>query len=367
MRIAQIAPPWISIPPQTYGGTESIISSIVEELVAQGHDVTLFAPGDARTSAKLVSFYPQSLLSQGVPWQAHLKAYYHLHKALERAGDFDIVHTHLSSTGDMYIFPLMASLATPYVTTLHSNFPFDRLGDWIGDADDLFLEWIAPAPVVTVSDKARANLPYALNVVGVVHLGVPMQHFRLVGTEPEAFFTWLGIFVPKKGPHLAIEAAKRANVPIVLAGEVDHHVKESVDYFRQAIEPRIDNERVKYIGPVNMEQKIALLSSARGFLYPITWEEPGATVVLEAMALGCPVIAFARGVLPELVLHERTGFLAYDLEEMVQYIPRIEELDRRKTHIHVERHFSARVMTDKYLKIYARLRQRGLFFAQTEL
>ena len=135
-----------------------------------------------------------------------------------------------------------------------------------------------------------------------------MQHFPLVGTEPEAFFTWLGIFVPKKGPHLAIEAAKRANVPIVLAGEVDHHVRESVDYFRQEIEPLIDNERVKYIGPVNMAQKIELLSSARGFLYPITWEEPGATVVLEAMALGCPVIAFARGVLPELVLHERTGF-----------------------------------------------------------
>jgi glycosyltransferase involved in cell wall biosynthesis len=350
MKIAQIAPPWISIPPKTYGGTESIISFIVEELVMQGHDVTLFAPGDAKTSAKLVSFYPQSLVCEGVPWHAHLKAYYHLHKALQRAAEFDIVHTHLSSTNDMYIFPLMFSLATPHVTTLHSNFPFDRVGNWVGNADDLFSEWISSAPVVTVSDKARANLPYDLNIVGVVHLGVPTQHFRLFGKKREDFFAWLGRFIPEKGAHLAIQAAKEACVPLVMAGIVD-----AVDYFQQKIEPLIDNERIKYIGPVNIDQKIALLSRARGFLYPITWEEPGATVVLEAMALGCPVIAFARGVLPELVIHEQTGFLVHDLDQMVRYISRIKELDRRKIHMHVEHNFSIRVMTDKYLKIYAML------------
>ena len=138
MKIAHIAPPWISIPPKNYGGTETVLYNLVEEQVAQGHDVTLFAAGDATTSAKLVSFFPHSLLESGVPWQGHLKAYYHLHKAVEyiKDHDFDVVHTHLSSSADMYLFPLMSHLAVPHVMTLHSHFPFDRVQSWTGDADD---------------------------------------------------------------------------------------------------------------------------------------------------------------------------------------------------------------------------------------
>src|SRR5260370_365581 len=128
MRIAQIAPPWITIPPKSYGGTETVLSTLVEEQVAQGHEVTLFAPCDARTSAQLVSFFPNSLLQEGVPWDMHPKAFYHLYKALEqvREQDFDAVHTHLSSAADLYIFPLTAALSIPHITTLHSQFPFDR-------------------------------------------------------------------------------------------------------------------------------------------------------------------------------------------------------------------------------------------------
>ena len=333
-----VAPPWISIPPQTY--------------------VTLFAPGDSHTPANLVSFYPRSLISEGVPWQASLKAYFHLHKSLERAGEFDVVHTHLSSTADMFMFPLMAKLATPHVTTMHSNFPFDRVNEWIGDADKYFLEWIAPAPLVTVSHRARANLPYDLNVAGVVHLGVPMQHYRFTGAKPEPYFTWLGRFAAPKGPHLAIAAAKQANVPLVLAGIIEHGNQDSLDYYKQEIEPHLDGDRVKYIGPANMEQKVELLSKARGFLNPITWEEPGATVVLEAMALGCPVIGFARGVVPELILDGKTGFLVDNVAEMAQRIARIDEIDRRATHDHVDRNFSARVMAEKYVKIYQSLQPK---------
>lgn len=355
MKIAQIAPPWISIPPQNYGGTETIIAFIVEELVAQGHDVTLFTPGDSRSAAKQVSFFPQSLQAEGVPWQAHLKSYFHLAKSLEQAGNFDVVHTHLSSTSDMYLFPLMAGLTTPHVTTMHSNFPFDRVNEWSGDADKYFLEWIAPAPLVTVSHRARENLPYKLNVAGVVHLGVPMKHYTFSDRKPGDYFTWLGRFTEEKGPHLAIQAAKQAGVPLILAGIVEHNFQRSVDYFKQHIEPYIDNDQIKYVGPVNMEQKIELLSGAKGFLNPITWEEPGATVVLEAMALGCPVIGFARGVVPELIVHGKTGFLVDTVDEMVHYIPRIGEIDRRATHRHVDESFSARVMAEKYVKIYQSL------------
>src|SRR3989454_10180055 len=177
MRIAQIAPPWIPIPPKDYGGTENVIYHLVEKQVAQGHDVTLFAPGDAKTSAKLVSFFPKSLLENREPWQSHLKAYYHLHESVEqvRERDFDIVHTHLSSTADMYIFPLTASLPTPHVTTLHSPFPFDHApGGWTGDADHYYMKWAPAVPMVAISESERRQAleQFPLHFVGVVHNGL---------------------------------------------------------------------------------------------------------------------------------------------------------------------------------------------------
>jgi glycosyltransferase involved in cell wall biosynthesis len=356
MKIAHVAPPWIAIPPKNYGGTEIVISNLVEEQVAQGHDVTLFAPGDARTSAKLVSFFPRSLIDSGVPWAAHLKAYYHLHKALAHADEFDIVHTHLSSSADLYIFPLSASLATPHVTTLHSRFPFDRLPDgWTGDADQYYMDWAADVPMVAISERARKEVPFPLNFVGVVHHGLPMDTFKPVPKERGDHFVWLGRIVPDKGVHLAIEAAQRAGVRLILAGIVDQHAEESLKYYREVVEPLIDGEQIQYIGPVNMEQKIDLLSGARGFLNPIVWEEPFGMVMIEAMALGCPVIAFPRGAAPEIIVHGKTGFLVHDVDEMVKFIPRIDEIDRAATRRHVDRHFSARVMAEKYVKIYRKV------------
>jgi glycosyltransferase involved in cell wall biosynthesis len=305
MKIAHIAPPWIAIPPKNYGGTEIVLYNLIEEQVAQGHDVTLLAPGDARTSARLISFFPHALIDAGVPWQGHLKAYYHLHKAVEYIKDhsFDIVHTHLSSSADMYLFPLTAQLATPHIMTLHSHFPFDHVQSWTGDADDFYMQWIASVPMIVISEYARAERTFPLDVVGVVHHGLPMARFQPTVKRPEEFFVWLGRFVPEKGPHLAICAARKAGVPLVLAGTIDQHVQESVDYFEHMIKPHIDNQQIKYIGPVDMEQKIDLLSRARGLLNPIQWEEPSGMVMIEAMAVGCPVIAFARGAAPEIVAH----------------------------------------------------------------
>jgi glycosyltransferase involved in cell wall biosynthesis len=354
MKIAHVAPPWIPIPPKHYGGTEIVIYNLVEEQVAQGHDVTLLAPGDAKTSARQVSFFPKSLLEEGIPWSAHLKAYYHMHKSIEyiKEHDFDIVHTHLSSSSDMYIFPLTAPLTQPHVMTLHSRFPFDRAQSWMGKADECYMEWAPSMPMVAISESARAEVPYPLNFVGVVHHGLPMQQFVPTTKKVGDFFVWLGRFVPDKGTHLAIQAAKEAGVKIVLAGTIDRHQQESVNYFQQVIKPQVDNEQVKYVGPVNMKQKISLLSRARGFLNPIEWEEPFGMVMIEAMALGCPVISFARGAAPELVVHRKTGFLVHDVEEMVRFIPRIGEINRDVTRMHVDRNFSARVMAEKYVKIY---------------
>src|SRR6266567_3974334 len=336
MKIAHIAPPWMAIPPKNYGGTENVLSYLVEEQVAQGHDVTVFAPGDAKTSARLVSFFPRSLIGDGIPWQGHLKGYYHLYKAVEyiKDHDFDIVHTHLSSTADMYLFPLTTQLATPHVMTLHSNLPFEQVQEWTGDADASYMEWALSVPMIAISEHARSRRTLPLNIVGVVHHGLPLVHFQPTGKQPERFFAWLGHFVPEKGPHLAIEAAKTAGVPLVLAGTIDQSVQASVDYFEQMIKPHIDHQQITYIGPVNMEQKMDLLSRARGLLNPLQWEEPFGMVMIEAMAVGCPVIAFARGAAPEIVAHRRSGFLVQNVNEMVRFIPRIDEIDRVVVHAH---------------------------------
>ena len=297
MKIAHIAPPWIRIPPKNYGGTETVIANRVEEQVAEGHDVTLLAPGDASTSAQLVSFFPQSLIESGVPWQGHLKAYYHLRKSVEyiKAHNFDIVHMHLSSSSDMYLFPLTTGLRTPHVTTLHSRFPFDRVQSWTGDADEFFKEWFLSTPMVAISENARNDTPFPLNFVGVVYHGLPMNFFKHTVKKPDDCFVWLGRFVPEKGAHLAIQAVKQAGASLVLAGIVDKHIAASVTYFEEQIKPYVDGQKIKYIGPVNTRQKISLLSKAHGFLNPIQWEEPFGMVMIEAMALGCPLISFARG------------------------------------------------------------------------
>jgi glycosyltransferase involved in cell wall biosynthesis len=169
------------------------------------------------------------------------------------------------------------------------------------------------------------------------------------------YLVWLGRFVPEKGPHLAIEAAKRAQVPLVLAGTIDRYIKASVDYFQEQIKPQIDNEQIKYIGPVNLKRKVSLLSRARGFLNPIEWDEPFGMVMVEAMALGCPVISFPRGAAPEIVADGKTGFLVKNLDEMVQSIPKIEEIDREATRLHVEGHFSTQVMAEKYTQVYEKV------------
>jgi glycosyltransferase involved in cell wall biosynthesis len=357
MKIAHIAPPWITIPPKNYGGTEIVLYNLIEEQIAQGHDVTLLAPGDAKTSARLVSFFAQSLIDAGVPWQGHLKAFYHTFKAVEYIKEhrFDILHTHLSSGADMYVYPLAANVDTPHVATLHSRFPFDRVQTWTGDADNLYMEWIASVPFVAISESARDEVRYPLNFVGVVHHGLPMGQFKPTVEQPEDFFFWLGRIVPDKGAHLAIQAAKEAGVRLILAGTVDTHVRESVDYFENCIKPHIDGDQIQYIGPATLQQKIDLFSRARGFLNPIQWEEPFGIVMIEAMAVGCPVIAIARGAAHEIVEHGKTGFLVHDVHELTQFIHHIDRIDRTTVRATAIRRFSVTSMARKYSTIYKKV------------
>ena len=280
-----------------------------------------------------------------------------MHKAIEyvKAHHFDIVHTNLSSCADMYIFPLAAKLPIPMVTTLHSCFPFDRMQSWTGDADSYYLEWLSQVPIVAISESARMQVPYDLNFTGVIYHGLPMNIFRPTVERPENFLVWLGRIMPEKGTHHAISAARAAHIPLVLAGTVDPHTPEAVQYFEEMIKPEIDNEQVRYVGPVNMQQKIDLLSHAHGFLNPIEWEEPFGLVMIEAMSVGCPVISFARGAAPEIIVHEKTGFLVHDVGEMIRFIPKIDKLARKAVRAHVEQNFSVGMMAKKYTHAYKRV------------
>lgn len=358
MKIAQVAPPWITIPPKSYGSTENAIYHLVEELVNLGHEVTLFAPADARTSAKQISFVPTSLLTEGVPWQANLKAYYHLHKSLEYIAehDFDIVHTHLSSSSDMYIFPLAALLTTPHVTTLHGLFPFDRTPDnWAGDADRYFMEWGQRVPLVAISESARAQISHPIAFAGTIHNGVQLHHYTSNVAQIEKYLLWIGRFTYEKGAHLAIEAARHAGVPLLLAGTKETQSQNAMDYYRHLVEPYLDGDQIRYLGPISMQQKIDLLGQAHALLYPIEWDEPSGMEMIEAMATSCPVIAFARGAAPEVILHEKTGFLAKTVHDMAQYIQRIDEINRIAVRAHVEHYFSARTMAEHYLHVYTNI------------
>ena len=206
--------------------------------------------------------------------------------------------------------------------------------------------------MVAISENARHDVPYPLNFVGVVHHGLPMNFFEHKVRNPEHYFAWLGRFVPEKGAHLAIQAAKQTGVPLILAGIVDKYIPEAVAYFEEQIKPYVDGEHIKYIGPVNTRQKISLLSKARGLLNPIQWEEPFGMVMIEAMAVGCPVISFARGAAPEIVAQEESGFLVDTLEEMIERIPRVDELDRSAIREYVLQNFSVKAMSSRYLRIY---------------
>lgn len=367
MRIAHIAPPWIPIPPKNYGGTENVISTLLEEQIVQGHDVTLFAPGDAKTSARHISFFPQALCESKCPWQAHLKAYYHLHKSVayikKYLQDFDILHTHLSSASDMYIFPLTEALSLPHVTTLHSQFPFDRIHmEWQGDSDCYYMEWLSRVPLVAISESAwrQEQEKFPLNFIDVVYHGIALNDFAFPCTKPEKFFIWIGRLTPEKGVHLAIEAALRANVPLIIAGTVDPNIPKVQLYFRQQIEPKLDGRQIQYIGPVSAQKRNSLLRRARGLLNPLLWEEPFGMVMIEAMAAGCPVIAFRRGAAREIVASGKVGFLVNNVAEMVAAISEIDMLNRALVRSHVETYFSASIMAKNYTRVYKQVIQTTL-------
>ncbi len=338
MRIAQIAPLHEAVPPKLYGGTERVVSFLTEELVAMGHDVTLFASGDSITSAKLEPIWPRALrLDPAIrdPIAPHMLL---MEAVRQQADDFDVLHFHM----DYWPFSLFGRQRTPFVTTMHGRLDLPELQP--------VFNTFSKAPLVSISDSQRRPLPQA-NYVDTVHHGLP-EHLLTPQGNPQGYLAFLGRIAPEKCPDRAIKIAQACGMPIKLAAKVD--VADKI-YFEQNIRHLLDQPGVEMIGEISDREKPAFLSGAVGLLMPIDWPEPFGLVMIEAMACGTPVIAFNRGSVPEIVENGLTGFVVETIEEAVAAVAKLPSLDRAKVRQRFEQRFTARRMAEDYVNVYHRL------------
>lgn len=340
MKIAQISPLFESVPPRLYGGSERIVSWLTEELVQRGHEVTLFASGDSRTSAELVPVTPRALrmnpkVRDWLPYHIML-----LDAVQSRADEFDIIHFHT----DLLQMPLARALRGQVLTTLHGRL----------DLPDLvpFYRHFPGAALVSISEHQRQPMP-PVNWLGTVLHGLPLDLLPFNAEADGGYLAFLGRISPEKRPDRAIEIAARAGMPLRIAAKIDRADQE---YWDDVIEPMIsDTAGVGFIGEINDSDKAAFLGNAAAVLFPIDWPEPFGLVMIEAMACGTPVIAFNCGSVPEVIDHGQTGYIVDTVSEAVEAIRKLDTLSRAHVRQVFEKRFSAGRMARDYEHIYENL------------
>ncbi len=341
MRIAQISPLFEAVPPKLYGGTERVVYSLTEELVAMGHDVTLFASGDSVTSATLAPMRDQALrLDPTVKdWVA---IYYRMVEMIYRRKDeFDVLHFHI----DYFPLSLFTRQNTPFLTTIHGRLDLPEFVETYGTFPD--------APFVSISDSQRAPIPN-LNWVRTILHGMPAN---LLTPQPvkQEYGAFLGRISPEKGVDQAIKIAGKAGMKLKIAAKVDNADKE---YYDSKIKPLIQgNPDVEFIGEINDAQKPEFLSGAHALIFPIDWPEPFGLVMIESMACGTPVIAFNCGSVPEVIDPGLSGFIVNDIDEAVAAVGKIHTLDRGRVRATFDRRFTSRRMAEDYVDLYETLAQ----------
>jgi len=341
MKIAMVAPIEERVPPPKYGGTELVVYNLIEELVRMGHEVTLFATEDSKTSAKLVSYFPHSTriypefknrrMREAFTFIAAGKIYNYLSK-----NNFDIIHNHLGH----FLIPFLSSLPIPSVTTFHGQLDVPNEREIFNAYKD--------ENYISISLNQRNLADPGINFVANVYNGIQSNRFMFF-PESKDYFAFLGRFSPEKGPIQAIEIAKRAGVRLIMAGKVD---PLDFSFFRRKVGPLIDREQIFFIGEIGHEEKVELLGNAKALLAPIQWEEPFGLYFIEAMICGTPVIVNRRGSAPEIIQNEKTGFLVDSIEESLEKIKIIDSINRIDCHEHVKNNFSSEKMADGYLKAY---------------
>ena len=338
MRIAQVAPLYESVPPALYGGTERVVSFLTEELVRQGHEVTLFASGDSLTSARLVPVCPQSLRLDKNCWDQLAHHIVMMEQVFSEKENFDIIHFHV----DYLHFPFSRREQVVNLTTLHGRLD-------IPDLQPLYRVF-SEMPVISISDAQRQPLSW-INWQGTVYHGIPLERYEFHPNQGD-YLAFLGRVSPEKGLDHAIEIAKRAGMPLKIAAKVDRADRE---YHDAVIKPLLQHPLVEFLGEVGYPDKCDFLGQAAALLFPIRWPEPFGLVMIEAMACGTPVIAYPCGSVPEIMEDGVTGFVVQDTESAVQAVQRLSEIDRAACRQRCEERFSASRMTDDYLSIYERL------------
>jgi len=338
LRIAQVAPLFESVPPQLYGGTERVVSYLTEELVALGHQVTLFASGDSQTGAHLAPMCERSLrLDRRCvdPIAHHIRV---IDEVYRRADEFDCLHFHV----DYLHFPVSARQARPRLTTLHGRLD-------IPDLAPLYRTF-PREPLVSISDAQRAPLDW-VNWQATVHHGLPpdLLRFRSGGG---GYLAFLGRISPEKRPDRAIELARRVGMPLRIAAKVDTADRE---YFESTIKPLLDGADVEFVGEIDERNKQAFLGDAEALLFPIDWPEPFGLVMIEAMACGTPVLAWRAGSVPEIIEHGVNGFIVDDMSQAEAALARIGQLDRRACREVFEARFTAARMAEQYFEAYCRM------------
>lgn len=340
MRIAMISTPFVSVPPHTYGGTERVVYELVEGLVARGHDVTIFATGDSRTSGRLAYTYHEPC------WPPDsLSDVHHVSWAMAQVakGHFDVVHAHSAVALALRRFVPQP----PLVYTLHHERD-ERLSAFYRVNHD--------AHFVAISyDQASREIP--LPSVTVIHHGLDPAPFEYT-TQPADYVCFLGRLSKIKGPHTAIEVAAEAGLRIKVAGAIHD---EDGPFGRSEVLPRLSLPHVEYLGNVGMEEKVPLLRDARALLAPIEWNEPFGLVLIEAMLSGCPVIAFGRGSVPELVENGVTGYIVDSPREMRALIARgsvLDQFDRERCRLRAMERFGRDRMVADHEALYERIAAR---------
>jgi len=337
LRIAQVSPLFESVPPRAYGGTERVVAYLTEELVARGHDVTLFASGDSRTCARLVPCCPRALRAAGVQdgMPAHLAM---IDEVCQRASQFDIVHFHV----DYLHFPITSRESFAHVTTLHGRLD-------LPDIEPIYSRF-RHVPVVSISRAQRAPLPYVA-WQATVHHGLPDAMYR-ANRRGGDYLVFLGRISPEKRVDRAIEIARRAGRKLVIAAKLD---RSDRDYYREKIEPLMKQPHVEYVGEIDERGKQELLAGALALVFPIDWPEPFGLVMIEALACGTPVIAWRCGSVPEVIDQGVTGFVCDDLVSAVAAVDQVGSLSRETCRRVFEDRFSAPRMAEDYIEVYRRL------------
>lgn len=340
MKIALLAPFEEPVPPEKYGGTERVVYSLAEGLVGLGHDVTLLASGDSRTSARLipcVETHLRPFLEKNqrtwlyLQWQGFHQALRHL-----KSEHYDIVHNH----GDWPFLIAGTFTCAPMVTTIHNPVQF-QLG-----VPEVYRNY----RYISISDAQRKYRP-ELEYVATIHHGIDVDSFEYNDT-PSDYLAFLGRIHPDKGPEEAIHIARETGSKLIMAAKIDAPDRY---YYRKKIKPLIDGKQIIFIGEVAHAAKVALLKNARALLSPIQWDEPFGLTNIEAMACGTPVIAIRRGSLPEIIVDGKTGFLCKTIQKMISRVDDLHKISRRACRQHVQKHFSEQRMAQNHIKVYQKM------------